>query len=124
MSELPHPPPIFKLTLTAKKIWYWHVEELVGLRILTKNDLPILAIYCQEIARYFAAEKEIKKTGIVYKNKSGHRLINPYFLISQKSYKVAYEIAGKFGFTPVSRDKIVVPTSKKDGDEIDKLLNT
>lgn len=82
------------------------VLERMGL--LTIVDGVALAIYCQSLARYVAAEAQIEQYGSVLKTASGYVQPSPYVAISRQSAQAVRAFCTEFGFTPSSRGRMSV----------------
>ena len=121
---IPSPPPF--LSAIAKKEWRSVCGELLELDMLHRVDLPLLASYCQEMATYIEANKNLRKEGYVLsierQDGSSYCMPNPWASIKNKSLENALKIAGKFGFTPSDRSRIAATPGDKDS-EFAEMMN-
>ena len=60
----------------------------------------------QEYATYEEATKNLKKDGKVLKLSSGYKQQSPWLSIRNSAFKNYREIAGLFGFDPISTQKV------------------
>lgn len=105
------------LSAAAAKEWKAIVPELRQLGVLSKIDRAALAAYCHAYARWFQAEEEIRKLGIVVKEPILLQGLetdyvrykkNPAVTISETATKIMKAFLVEFGMTPSSRSRIHV----------------
>ena len=121
MDKIPQPPADLKLNKEAIKIWNFHIVELVKYNIISQQDLILFSIFCIELARYFKLNKIIDAKGETMDTPSGFKKERPELKIMKDSFRTAYDIAVKFGLTPVSRDQIQVRELPKEKDILTEI---
>lgn len=124
LKYIPEPPKDLKLNKDAVNIWNFHIVDLVDNGIISKQDLIIFSVFCIELARYFKLYGLIEKKGETFETQTGYPMPRPELSIMRNSFKIAYDIANKFGLTPVSRDQIksdLQQTEKNEFDEIEEM---
>ncbi len=107
--DLPYPPEY--LNEDAKKEWYVIIKEYHKLGMISKLDLGILGLYCNEISIYIEMTNKLrdKDRVMVFKNPDGsikYAAQVPYQKIANDALAKALKIASEFGLTPSSRTKI------------------
>lgn len=107
--DLPYPPEY--LNEDAKKEWYVIIKEYHKLGMISKLDLGILGLYCNEISIYIEMTNKLrdKDRVMVFKNPDGsikYASQVPYQKIANDALAKALKIASEFGLTPSSRTKI------------------
>jgi P27 family predicted phage terminase small subunit len=119
------------LSETAKAEWQARVPELLKLGVLSTNEGAALAAYCYEYARWWEADKEIVKRGLlieepVVNNKGqvvGHRIKkNPAIAIANEALKIMKSYMVELGLTPAARSRIRVEKPPED-DPFEHYLN-
>ena len=117
------PPKEMKLKGMALQIWKYHMVELCRNGIVAQQDLIIFSVFCIELARYFRLHDDIEKNGEIFYAQSGYPVTRPEVSIMRNSFKMAMEIANKFGLNPVSREQIKAREKQKDENDLTKILN-
>lgn len=102
------------LSLTDEQTIYYNelYERLKTQRIMTDNDVNLLAAYVIEIYHYNECQVQIKKNGRTFKAKTGYESISPYVSMSGQHLKKIIELSGHFGFSPSTRSKISVSAAE------------
>jgi P27 family predicted phage terminase small subunit len=104
-----------KLPAAAKTEWQRILPELRQLGVLSKIDRAALAAYCHAFARWFQAEQEIRKLGIVVRepilrNGFATKFVrykkNPAVTISEGAMKLMKSFLIEFGMTPAARSRL------------------
>ncbi len=112
--------PRVRLKGTAKRIFTYTATQLINQKLLEVVGLDLLVAYCREMALYHDLSNEVEKEGytIEVETKNGLQTqINPKRRIAEGALANAKSLASEFGFTPISRTKIVgmiAPKEKKD----------
>jgi P27 family predicted phage terminase small subunit len=123
---VPDCPP--ELGPLARREWDRLVGELAPLRLLTHLDRAALAAYCGAYALWAEATEAIQKFGTMIKSPSGYPVQSPYLAVANRQTEIMMRIASEFGFTPVSRSRIVPPAPEEptlfDAVEDDEVENT
>lgn len=106
--------PPKKLGTHATAVWRKTIPELKQNGLLAVIDVDILVAYCCEMGRYNYAIQVMEKRPPVFKSKSGHEQVDPWFTVAQKSIDMALKIGQNFGITPAARTKVggMVPKKK------------
>jgi P27 family predicted phage terminase small subunit len=124
------------LSKAAAEEWIRIVPELEQLGVLTKVDRAALAAYCHAFARWFEAEKRIRKFGVIIeepvvwrdKSLSGRLRVkvigfrhkkNPAVTVSESAQKIMKAFLVEFGMTPSSRSRVRI--EKPPGGDEDPL---
>lgn len=114
-------PRILK-TNRSKKIYREKARQLIDLKILTELDLDLLAIYASSMDMIFDAIENIDTDGKIEKIVDGEgrtvKIVqNPYLKLMKEQIEIVNKIGGEFGFSPVSRLKLVSQSMKQDEDD-------
>ena len=99
------------LTELAREEWDRLAPLLAKAGRLTPLDRGPLALYCNAFAAWVEAETAIQAVGAIIKSPSGYPQVSPYVSIAQKNAELMIRIAGEFGFTPASRNRLPKPPS-------------
>ena len=124
----PEMPP--DLPKAAAAEWKRIIPELRMLGVLSTIDRAALAAYCHAFARWFQAEREVKRYGITVREPILHlgartayvRIKkNPAVTISEGAMKLMKAFLVEFGMTPSSRSRVrIAPPT--DEDPLDSFL--
>ena len=112
--------PKVKLKGTAKKIFEYTATMLINQQLLEVVGVDLLVAYCREMALYHDLTAQIEKEGytIEVETKNGLQTqINPKRKIAESALANAKSLASEFGFTPISKSRIVgliTPKERKD----------
>ena len=113
------PTPIQNLNAAARNYFEFICGILLSQGMLTAADIP----YITRISRYCALhdemEEKIVENGAVYESESGYSQISGYFSVSEKCHKHITEFESKYGFDPVSRQRIIAPKVSDKDDYLD-----
>jgi P27 family predicted phage terminase small subunit len=104
ISDVPEPP--HDLTDDAKKTWRNVCEELKRNGLLATVDLELVKAYCNELAMYNEAVKQINENSVLILSPNGYPMINPWQTIRKQSLKAAMDLGQLFGLTPSARTRI------------------
>jgi P27 family predicted phage terminase small subunit len=111
----PDMPP--DLSIVAQQEWKSIVPDLQRLGVLARVDGKALAAYCHCYARWFEAERDITRLGLIVEeivtDKEGEEIgsrykRNPAVSISNEALKLMRAYLVEFGMTPSSRSRIRV----------------
>jgi len=95
-------------------------SELAKVGILATIDVSLIEAYCIEAAKYRVAIEMLRVEGIILKGKMGN-YINPWHMVSERSFDRMFKIGQSLGLTPTARTKISTkPQAKK---KLDNLLD-
>ena len=121
-----------KLTREGKKVWQDLVPKLVHSKLLRVTDQEVLTRYCDMVAQYWKATRQVRKMGEVYEATMTHgqgkmMRINPWFAIQSRLVDKLQNMEDRLGLSPRSRQELMfrlaqVPATPpgelfKDGDE-------
>lgn len=104
------------LSATAAKVWDEIVPNLRLAKILTKVDVPMLAMGCTAIAQYRVAasraEGSLIKSKII-EGEEGQPIetgehVNPWLIVQSMSFKQAMAVFQQFGMSPAARTRIAI----------------
>jgi P27 family predicted phage terminase small subunit len=111
-AGLPHCPD--HLDDIARKEWQRVSKLLLGMKVLTEADYIALATLCQAYSTLIAAQKQMNKSGILYKTKSGYIQQSPLLGIITAQTTIVNKLLSEFGLTPASRTRIhIAPQEEK-----------
>lgn len=102
------------LDAVARREWTRVSTLLVGMKVLTEADYIALANLCQAYSTLIAAQKQMNKSGILYKTKSGYIQQSPLLGIITSQTTIVNKLLAEFGLTPASRTRInIAPQEEK-----------
>lgn len=102
--------------------WRSIVPDLLQLGVLTKVDGKALAAYCHAFARWFQAEKDVEKYGVIVEEpillmgeETGYVRLkkNPACNVSETSMKIMKSFLVEFGMTPAARSRVRIEKPKE-----------
>ena len=106
------------LSASAAKVWDEVVPNLRAARLLTKVDVPMLAMGCNAIAQYRvaaarASDEQMIKSKMVQPDDGGDPVavgehVNPWMIVQSMSFKQAMAVFQQFGMSPAARTRISV----------------
>jgi len=108
------PAPPEHLSKIAKELWVEVAEQLCRAHLLTKLDVPLLEVYCEEYSRYRKADEFIRENGAEFKivNAKGQVQVvreNPAVAIRRSCMATMGKIAAELGLAPSSRSRLAIP---------------
>lgn len=106
----------------AKAEWRRVVPLLLELRVLSKQDRAMLAVYCQAWSRWRAAEGVIAREGLTFVTESGFIAKHPAVTIAAESMRIMEKAAQHFGMTPSSRSRVSQTPAPPEKDPAEELL--
>jgi len=115
---------------TAAAEWKSIVPDLIALGVLSKVDAKALAAYCHSFARWFQAEQDVTKYGVIVEEPvllmgepTGYMRLkkNPACTVSETAMKTMKSFLVEFGMTPASRTRIRIEKPKQE-DPLDAYL--
>jgi P27 family predicted phage terminase small subunit len=95
----------------GRKFWADVAAYITDSRIVRVSDRNILARYCETLADYVKATRELDKQGHVYWTESAHgkmQRISPHFLVQERLVKRLQDMEDRLGLTPASRQQILM----------------
>lgn len=130
------PPPW--LSMPARREWRRIVPHLARLGLFTVADWIAVAIYCEAVATYAVANRELnlRRRGgsiedaeehlgrqLIDHRDNGSPMINPLVTIRRQALEDFRAFAGEFGFTPSARRRLGTVPDTKDNDGFDDFLD-
>src|SRR3954463_3792851 len=92
----------------ARREWDRLTAILVSMKVLTEADYIALANLCQTYSTLMNAQKQMNKTGILYKSKSGYIQQSPLLGIIHTQTTIVHNLLREFGLTPSSRTRVAI----------------
>ena len=106
------------LSASAAKVWDEVVPNLRAALLLTKVDVPMLAMGCNAIAQYRvaatrASDDQLIKSKMVHPEDGSAPVavgehVNPWLIVQSMSFKQAMTVFQQFGMSPAARTRISV----------------
>jgi P27 family predicted phage terminase small subunit len=90
----------------ARKEWRRKMVELAPLGLAAEIDLGLLEVWCSAKGDFVAAERALKRDGIVIEDKDGNARRSPWTFVKAKAVEQLIRVAAEFGFSPASRPRI------------------
>jgi P27 family predicted phage terminase small subunit len=97
----------------AQKEWGRLSAILIAMKVLTKADYIALANLCQAYSTLMNAQRQMNKTGILYKSKSGYIQQSPLLGIIHTQTTIVNNLLREFGLTPSSRTRVAIVEPEK-----------
>ncbi len=115
------------LTGAAKSIYLEKANQLITLDMLTPLDLDAIYIYAINMELVRKAVAHLKKDGMVIwvKDEDGNicgQQLNLYHKVLNDAIKVVNQIGSQFGFTPVSRQRLMTQPKEQESDPISEFF--
>lgn len=119
------------LSREAAREWRSIVPQLRAMGVLSSVDAKALAGYCHSFARWFEAEKLVKKYGVVVREPvllmgtpTGYFRLkkNPAVTVSEAAQKTMRAFLCEFGMTPSSRSRVRVEKQIEEADPFEQFL--
>jgi P27 family predicted phage terminase small subunit len=82
------------------------LNDLEGMGILCLVDRAQLALYATAWGEFVECTRKIGEDGFSVNGSAGTPVLNPLVRVRQNAIDVMIRIAGQFGFSPVSRERI------------------
>jgi P27 family predicted phage terminase small subunit len=83
------------------------------MRVLTEADYIALANLCHSFSIVINAQRQLNKTGILYKSKSGYIQQSPLLGIIHNQTTIVSNLLREFGLTPSSRTRVAIVEPEK-----------
>lgn len=97
----------------AKKEWGRLGAILTAMKVLAEADYIALANLCQAYSTLISAQRQLNKTGILYKSKSGYIQQSPLLGIIHTQTTIVNNLLREFGLTPSSRTRVATVQPEK-----------
>jgi P27 family predicted phage terminase small subunit len=81
-------------------------DLLEPLRILSKADGPIVALYAHHFSRWRAAEAQVRKLGLLLDGARGTKIANPAVRIAHEAAAAMARLLVELGMSPSARSRI------------------
>lgn len=108
----------------AQKEFNRVVSEARKIDYLDNLDLSVLAVYCDNYARYVNAATHLNNDGLVNVTDSGYATPSPYMSILNQSAKNIFTCSSKLGLAITDRLKLIVPkAAEKPKNKYEKFLD-
>lgn len=114
IRDVPSPPD--RLNDYAQSLWFTLTEQLIKAGILQVVHLPVLAMGCHEMGKYWMYEDMMKDNLGIQITSTGYEAQTAAATQSEKAFKKAMEVFAKFGFNPLDGQKIKVDRQPDDSD--------
>ena len=113
---------------TAKKVFEIVASELIHKNILEIVGLDLLVAYAREMALYHDTMRELEKEGFTVEVETKHgttTMVNPKRKVAESALSNAKALAGEFGMTPATRNRVAAlltsPDPKDDFAEFEEI---
>ena len=83
------------------------------MKVLTEADYIALGNLCQAYSTLIAAQRQLNKSGILYKTKSGYVQQSPLLGIITAQATIVNKLLAEFGLTPSSRTRLAITEPKE-----------
>lgn len=103
-SGAPEPPS--ELSPLARVEWERIAPDLLAMGVLSRVDVAALAAYCECYARWWKAEKQVRRHGAVIRTPNGCPIQSPHLGVANKALDQMRKFLIEFGMTPSSRSKV------------------
>jgi P27 family predicted phage terminase small subunit len=120
-QEMPRCPS--HLDAEARREWRRVAPQLYECGLLTVLDADALAVYCACWSHWVAAERHLEEHGLVVLT-NGVERASPWVKIALDAQRMMLLIAGEFGMTPLSRQRIRVVAPPAAADPFEELLKS
>lgn len=95
--------PPAHLSRDARAEWRRLADDLVGLKLLTVNDLAAFAAYCSAWGDLVAAERALRRGGLVVRGKEKQLVRSPWILVKARAIDQIIKLGDRFGLSPSAR---------------------
>jgi P27 family predicted phage terminase small subunit len=113
-------PTVLK-TARARRMFREKSAMLIAQNILQQPDIDMLTAYCNTYDLYLQAmeaQAESKQLVEVVQTKNGKQTISsPYIKLQRELLPLINQMGSNFGFSPVSRSKVIASTTDNDNDD-------
>ncbi len=106
--------PTESLSDAAQRVWDRVAPDLIRKGVLTAWDEQAFTTYCQTVAHYQEAQRQLAEHGYTDRGAAGGIIKSPYWQIMRDAIGVMTTIGGRFGLTPADRTHLVVGEQKRD----------
>jgi P27 family predicted phage terminase small subunit len=102
------------LTDAAKEIWIKNARSFWQLKLLTELDVMAFGAFCEWMALFLKAKKNVNAGMDVQVTGNGYRQQDPWVMIMNTSWTHAMRIMGHFGMTPSDRSRLKIEEAEKE----------
>ncbi len=92
----------------AKALFFEYVNQLVEWQIFMPCDVHLLAAMSMHQIHFMQAQEQLTNEGLTQPSGRGGEKKNAAWTIQRQALDAWLQIAGRFGFTPASREKITI----------------
>lgn len=102
------------LSDAAKVVWRNNARSLWQLKLLTDLDLLAFGAFCEWMALFLKAKKNVGAGSDVQVTENGYRQQDPWVGIMNTSWSHAMRIMGHFGMMPSDRSRLKIDEAEKE----------
>lgn len=102
------------LSEDARDIWKRYARTMWELQLLTEIDVMQFGAYCEWMALYIHAMRQVQRGYDVQVTSTGYRQQDPWVSIASTAWNHAKDIMARFGMTPSDRSKIRIEDVEKE----------
>lgn len=128
VRDYPEPPEY--LDEIGVREWDIIVPGLQAANVLSRIDLSLVAMYCNEIATYVDCQRKMREQNsrvMVIKDDNGkikYAQQVPFQKIANEALEKALKLAAEFGLTPSARTRIGTIKESEEHDPVAELLKS
>jgi P27 family predicted phage terminase small subunit len=116
-GDLDGVPPELAGDPVAVREWSRLAPLLRRVGVLTDADALTLVAVCQQWSRYLAADRRVRRDGMVVKVRGGFPRPNPYVQIANKALLMSVRLWTELGMTPSARTRVHRAPDTPPGDD-------
>jgi len=99
----------------AARVWRRVMLDFGATGIITAVDAPLLRAYCEAVARYVSAARDLAATGALIRGaRRGDLIKNPLHQIARDNVDLMVRLARELGLSPGSREGFRNPAGSAD----------
>lgn len=102
--------------------WDRIAPDLIAKGVLTEWDAQAFTTYCQTVAVYQQASRELAEHGLTARGAAGGVIKSPYWQIMRDAVGQMTTIGSRFGLTPSDRAGLKIGGSEDRGQGAERLL--
>lgn len=100
-------------TKLGQQLYVRCAAQLSGVGLLFETTFEYLERYCANYERIIECENMINTMGLIMQNDKGNWVKNPAVTVQNEAFTIFFNIGREFGFTPVSKSKLVADAGNK-----------
>ena len=101
----------------AVKAWNDILPRMVGMKVMTVADVPMLVMYCEAAADERNALEQMNIEGAVQETATGYKQVSAWFTVRKDALARRMKILSLFGMTPSDRVKVQTVGESKKGNK-------